>query len=167
MRNRSFSFRKPFILRVLAKNCYNKLYFSLPERIKQISRNSWCSKISGQNTQRWNLRNERVSAGGAGSSAKRVNKNNILQIWTKLESKLPTVEVAPEEDLLGPDPTLDMWKVTGPWLLDFVRIRLMSVSRQTILSCINFRGPRISRNLLYFLRQAKVKLVVTGFCKTS
>ena len=41
----------------------------------------------------------------------RVNKSNILEIWTEFESqsKLPTaVEVAPEEDLLGPDPTLDM-----------------------------------------------------------
>jgi hypothetical protein len=38
----------------------------------------------------------------------RVNKKNILKMWTELESKLPTVEVAPEEDLLGPDPTLDM-----------------------------------------------------------
>ena len=38
----------------------------------------------------------------------RVNKNNILQIWTELESKLPTVEVAPEEDLLSPDLTLDL-----------------------------------------------------------
>ena len=47
----------------------------------------------------------------------RVNKSNILEIWTEFESqsKLPTaVEVAPEEDLLGPDPTLDMRKVTDP-----------------------------------------------------
>ena len=43
--------------------------------------------------------------------SKRVNKRNILEIWTEFESqsKLPTaVEVAPEEDSLGPDPTLDM-----------------------------------------------------------
>ena len=38
----------------------------------------------------------------------RVNKKNILQVWTEIESKLPTVDVAPEEDLLGPGPTLDM-----------------------------------------------------------
>ena len=39
---------------------------------------------------------------------KRVNKKNNLQVWTEIESKLPTVDVAPEEDLLGPVPTLDM-----------------------------------------------------------
>ena len=45
------------------------------------------------------------------TSEQRVNKSNILEIWTEFESqsKLPTaVEVAPEEDLLGPDPTLDV-----------------------------------------------------------
>ena len=37
MGNRLISFRKPFVLRILAKNCNNKLYFGLPGRIKQIS----------------------------------------------------------------------------------------------------------------------------------
>ena len=80
-----------------------------------------------------------------------------------------SVEVAPEEDLLGPDPTLDMWKVTDPWLI-WLHEQNTLASQWDNFTRLNFPMPRISRNLFCFLRQlrqAKIKSVVTVFCRNS
>ena len=37
-----------------------------------------------------------------------VNKHNIFEMWTKhVASQVPTEDMEEEEDLLGPDPTLE------------------------------------------------------------
>ena len=46
--NRLVSFRKLLKFRNSCLNCDNKPYFSLPEKIKQISGNSWHCTISGE-----------------------------------------------------------------------------------------------------------------------